>query len=163
MQRHICSLQLSRLCGSHHKLSTDHLAALVTALSLHYQHGYQTYGLNMLPTDQGPSDPYAILAAHILYDLAYLTSSSQPLITALVLLDNLLKNSPSNFNAKLLAVRIYHTLGKYFCSFSKILYFNVCSTFCGELWCTFTCFLHRKIRYINLNDCEDLITPENRY
>lgn len=113
MQRHICSLQLSRLCGSHHKLSSDHLAALVTAFSLHYQHGYQTYGLNMLPTDQGPSDPYAILAVHILYDLAYLTKSSQPLITAVVLLESLLKNSPSNFNAKLLAIRIYHTLGKY--------------------------------------------------
>ncbi|KAK5638702.1 hypothetical protein RI129_012997 [Pyrocoelia pectoralis] len=111
MQRHLCSLQLSRLCSNHRNLSSDHLAALVTAFSLHYQHGYQTYGLNLLFTDQGPSDPYAILAAHILYDLAELTQSSKPIITALVLLDNLLKNSPCCFNAKLLSIRLFHTIG----------------------------------------------------
>ncbi|KAF5281675.1 hypothetical protein FQR65_LT14605 [Abscondita terminalis] len=111
MQRHLCSLQLSRLCGNHRNLSTDHLAALVTAFSLHYQHGYQTYGLNLLTTDQGPSDPYAILAAHILYDLAQSTGSSKPIVTALILLDNLLKNSPCSFNAKLLSIRLFHTIG----------------------------------------------------
>ncbi|KAF5280729.1 hypothetical protein FQA39_LY18012 [Lamprigera yunnana] len=111
MQRHLCSLQLSRLCGNHRNLSSDHLAALVTAFSLHYQHGYQTYGLNLLTTDQGPSDPYAVLATHILYDLAQLTKSSKPIITALVLLENLLKNSPCSFNAKLLSMRLYHAIG----------------------------------------------------
>ncbi|KAK4877771.1 hypothetical protein RN001_010277 [Aquatica leii] len=111
MQRHLCSLQLSRLCGNHRNLSSDHLGALVTAFSLHYQHGFQTYGLNLLQTDQGPSDPYAILAAHILYDLAQLTQSSKPVITALVLLENLLKNSQCSFNAKLLCVRLFHTIG----------------------------------------------------
>lgn len=111
MQRHICALQLSRLCGNHRDLTDEHLNALVTALSLHYQHGYQTYGQNLLPTDQGPSDPYALLAAHVLYDLAQLTQSSEHIILALVLLDNLLNNSPSNFHAKLLSVRLYHTLG----------------------------------------------------
>ncbi|KAI4454836.1 n-terminal acetyltransferase-related [Holotrichia oblita] len=59
----------------------------------------------------GPSDPYALLAAHVLYDLAQLTQSSEHIILALVLLDNLLNNSPSNFHAKLLSVRLYHTLG----------------------------------------------------
>lgn len=114
MQRHLCSLQLSRLCGSHRNLSADHLAALVTAFSLHYQHGHQTYGLNLLSTDQGPSDAYAILAAHILYDLAQLTKSSKPIITALVLLESLLKNSPCSFNAKLLCIRLFHTIGSFY-------------------------------------------------
>ncbi|KRT80486.1 hypothetical protein AMK59_8548 [Oryctes borbonicus] len=111
MQRHICALQLSRLCGNHKDLTAEHLNALVTALSLHYQHGYQTYGQNLLPTDQGPSDPYALLAAHVLYDLAQQTQSSEHIVLALVLLDNLLNNSPSNFHAKLLSVKLYHTLG----------------------------------------------------
>lgn len=111
MQRHICALQLSRLCGSHRNLSEDHLKALVTAFTLHYQHGYQTYGQNLLSTDQGPSDFYAILAVHVLYDLSQLSQSSEPLILALVVLEALLTNSPSNFHAKLLAVRLYHTIG----------------------------------------------------
>lgn len=113
MQRHLCALQLSRLCGAHRNLSSDHLKALVTAFSLHYEHGYQTYGKNLLSTDLGPSDPYALLAAHVLYDLSMTENRSEPIIAALVLLENLLKNSPSNFHAKLLSVRLYHTLGIY--------------------------------------------------
>lgn len=112
MQRHICALQLSRLCGSHRNLSPEHLNAVVTALSLHYQHGYQTYGLNVLPTDQGPADAYGLLAAHVLYDLAQNTQRYEPVFLALVLLEDLLKNSPSNFHAKLLCVKLYHTLGE---------------------------------------------------
>lgn len=114
MQRHLCALQLSRLCGAHRNLSSDHLKALVTAFSLHYEHGYQTYGKNLLSTDLGPSDLYALLAAHVLYDFARTENQSEPIISALVLLENLLKNSPSNFHAKLLCVRLYHTLGKSF-------------------------------------------------
>jgi N-terminal acetyltransferase B complex non-catalytic subunit len=111
MQRHLCALQLSRLCGAHRNLTSDHLKALVTAFSLHYEHGYQTYGTDLLSTDLGPSDPYALLAAHVLYDLSRTEQSSEPIIAALVLLENMLKNSPSNFHAKLLSVRLYHTVG----------------------------------------------------
>ncbi|KAJ8977006.1 hypothetical protein NQ317_018376 [Molorchus minor] len=111
MQRHLCALQLSMLCGSHRNLSADHLKALITALSLHYQHGYQSYGKNLLSTDLGPSDPYALMAAHVLYNLAQTEKSSDSVIIALILLENLLKNSPSNFHAKLLVIRLYHTLG----------------------------------------------------
>jgi N-terminal acetyltransferase B complex non-catalytic subunit len=113
MQRHLCALQLSRLCGAHRNLTSDHLKALVTAFSLHYEHGYQTYGTDLLSTDLGPSDPYALLAAHVLYDLSRTEQSSEPIIAALVLLENMLKNSPSNFHAKLLSVRLYHTVGTY--------------------------------------------------
>lgn len=113
MYRHISALQISRVCGSHRNLSLDHLKALVAAFSLHYQHGFQSYGTDLLPTDQGPSDAYALLAAHVLYDLAQLTKSSEHLILALVLLENLLKNSPSSFHAKLLCVKLYHCLGTF--------------------------------------------------
>ncbi|XP_074040327.1 phagocyte signaling impaired [Leptinotarsa decemlineata] len=111
MQRHICALQLSRLCGGHKNLSVDHMKALVTAFTLHYQHGYQTYGKNLLTTDLGPSDLYTLMAAHILYDLAQIEKKADSIIVALMLLENLLKNSPNNFHAKLLAVRLYHSLG----------------------------------------------------
>nr|CAI5836675.1 unnamed protein product [Callosobruchus analis] len=116
MQRHICALQLARLCGSHRNLPADHLKALVTALSLHYQHGYQAYSKNLLPTDLGASDPYALIAAHILYDLAQTQNNSDFIILALMLLDSLLKNSPSNFHAKLLAIRLYHVVGGGICA-----------------------------------------------
>lgn len=130
MQKHICALQLSRLCGSHRNLSSEHLKALVTALSLHYQHGYQTYGTNLLSTDLGPSDPYALLAAHVLYDLAQMENNSEQLIVALVLLDNLLRNSPSNFHAKLLSIRLHHTIGKAKINFSMCFYMEFTVEMC---------------------------------
>ncbi|CAG9821462.1 unnamed protein product [Phaedon cochleariae] len=111
MQRHICAVQLSRLCGSHRDLSPEHLKALITALTLHYQHGYQTYGRGLLSTDLAPCDPYALLAAHLLYDLAQIEQKSDAVVVALALLERLLSNSPSNFHGKLLAVRLYHCLG----------------------------------------------------
>lgn len=111
MQRHICALQLSRLCSAHVDLSADHLDALVTALVLHYQHGHQNFSENVLPTDQGPSDPYILFAVHVLYDLSRVTNSEIPLFKALAYLEMLLKNSPSSFHAKLLCVRLYHELG----------------------------------------------------
>lgn len=112
MQRHIGALQLSRLCGAHRNLSAEHLRALVTALFLHYQHGYQAYGKDLPPTELGPSDNYAILAAHVLFDLSIIENEMEYVVVAIALLDGLLKNSPSNFHAKLLVVKFYHILGK---------------------------------------------------
>lgn len=64
MQKHICALQVSRICGAHIDLKTEHLLAYYTALKLHYEHGKSTFGQNLLPTDMGPSDPYALLAGN---------------------------------------------------------------------------------------------------
>lgn len=64
MQRHICSLQVSRMCGAH-SLSADHLTALYTAFTLHYEHGLNAFGIDMLPTDFGLSDSYALLAGEL--------------------------------------------------------------------------------------------------
>ncbi|XP_017771958.1 PREDICTED: phagocyte signaling-impaired protein [Nicrophorus vespilloides] len=111
MQRHICALQLSRLCGSHANLSAELIKALVTALSYHYLHGHQEYGAKLLSTDQAPADAYTLLGAHFLYDLHRMTGTSQPLLLAIVLLKYTLKNSPCNFHLKLLLLRLYHILG----------------------------------------------------
>ena len=64
MQKHICALQISRICGTHLNVGTDHLLALYTALRLHYENGFNTFGKNLLPTDMGPSDAYALLAGN---------------------------------------------------------------------------------------------------
>ncbi|CRK99230.1 CLUMA_CG012680, isoform A [Clunio marinus] len=111
LQRHICSLQISRLCGSHSSLSVEHLQALYSALSLHYEHSFSAFDKNLLPTDIGLSDQYALLAAHVMFDLAAKENSIERLIEAAHLLNYLLQNSPSNFHAKLLCLQIYHILG----------------------------------------------------
>lgn len=107
---------------------------------MHYEHSFQAFGSNLLPTDIGPSDQYALLAgelglnifikkiiqknhnylliyisnifsAHVMYDLSIKSKSPDRLVEALHLLNYLLKNSPSNFHAKLLCLQIYHILG----------------------------------------------------
>lgn len=111
MQRHIVALQISRICGAHAALSSEHLQALYTALSLHYEHGTSAFGTDLLATDIGPADPYALLAVNVMYDLAIRSQSSERLVEALCLLNYLLSNSPSNFHAKLLCMQLYHFVG----------------------------------------------------
>jgi N-terminal acetyltransferase B complex non-catalytic subunit len=65
MQKHICSLQISRICGAHASLSEEHLVALYTAFSLHYEHGMSAFGAGLLPTDMSLSYPYALLAGEL--------------------------------------------------------------------------------------------------
>lgn len=65
LQRHICSLQISRFCGAHSSLSVEHLQAIYSAFSLHYEHSFSAYDENLLPTDIGLSDQYALLAGEL--------------------------------------------------------------------------------------------------
>jgi N-terminal acetyltransferase B complex non-catalytic subunit len=65
LQRHICSLQISRFCGAHSSLSVEHLQAIYSALSLHYEHSFNYFDVNLLPTDIGLSDQYALLAGEL--------------------------------------------------------------------------------------------------
>ncbi|XP_017104561.2 phagocyte signaling-impaired protein isoform X1 [Drosophila bipectinata] len=111
MQKHICALQISRMCGSHEELSTDHLLAFYTALKLHYEHGRCSFGKQLLATEMGPSDPYALLAANVMYDLSRRENKSDHLFEALCLLQYVLRNSTSNFHVKLLSLKIYHLFG----------------------------------------------------
>uniref|UniRef100_A0A2M4AKV0 Phagocyte signaling-impaired protein n=1 Tax=Anopheles triannulatus TaxID=58253 RepID=A0A2M4AKV0_9DIPT len=111
MQRHICTLQIARYSGAHSIVSEELLSAIATSLSLHYEHGYNAYGMGLLTTDMGPSDSYALLAAHIMYERAWRLQRSQPIVEALTLLHYLLDNSPSNFHGKLLCLQLYHRLG----------------------------------------------------
>lgn len=49
--------------------------------------------------------------AHVMYDVAIKLNSTERLVETLHLLNYLLRNSPSNFHAKLLCLQIYHILG----------------------------------------------------
>ncbi|XP_068156059.1 phagocyte signaling-impaired protein [Drosophila tropicalis] len=111
MQKHICALQISRMCGSHLDLPVDHLLAFYTALKLHYEHGRSTFGKQLLATEMGPSDPYALLAANVMYDISQRENKSDQLFEALCLLQYVLRNSTSNFHVKLLSLKIYHMFG----------------------------------------------------
>jgi N-terminal acetyltransferase B complex non-catalytic subunit len=51
------------------------------------------------------------LLAHVMYDLAIKLNSTERLVETLHLLNYLLRNSPSNFHAKLLCLQIFHILG----------------------------------------------------
>ncbi|EDW59652.1 phagocyte signaling-impaired protein [Drosophila virilis] len=111
MQKHICALQISRMCGAHIELAIEHLLALYTALKLHYEHGHSSFGKQLLSTEMGPSDPYALLAANVMYDISMREHKSDQLFEALCLLQYVLRNSTSNFHIKLLSLKIYHMFG----------------------------------------------------
>ncbi|XP_061402206.1 phagocyte signaling-impaired protein [Musca vetustissima] len=111
MQKHICALQVSRICGSHLDLDIEHRLAFYTSLKLHYEHGLSNFGKDLLPTDMGPSDPYALLAANVMYDISQQEQKSDRIFEALCLLQYVLRNSTSNFHVKLLSLKIFHMLG----------------------------------------------------
>lgn len=69
MQKHITALQLARICGAHKLLESEHLLALFTTLKLHYEHGLSNFGKDLLSTDMGPSDLYALLAGMLFLHL----------------------------------------------------------------------------------------------
>ena len=58
------------------------------------------------------NDPYALLAAHVLYDVWVETGSSQHIYDAILVLEYALNISPSNFHIKLLLLRFYTILGQ---------------------------------------------------
>lgn len=62
MQKHICAVAFSRMCGIHEEMSIEHLYVLYTTLKLHYEHGLMHFGMNRLSTDLGPSDSYMLIA-----------------------------------------------------------------------------------------------------
>lgn len=67
MQRHICSLQLSRTCGRQAVLAEGHARVLVGTLALHCERA--TLCPPRSPTERAPYDPYSLLAAHLCYDI----------------------------------------------------------------------------------------------
>ncbi|XP_021913632.1 N-alpha-acetyltransferase 25, NatB auxiliary subunit isoform X3 [Zootermopsis nevadensis] len=110
MQQHISSVQLSRCVGCHMDLNVVDKLALASSLLQYYDHGH-TFNRDVLQTEFACNDPYALLAAHILYDVWVDTGSSQHIYDAILVLEYALTVSPSNFHIKLLLLRFYTILG----------------------------------------------------
>nr|CAD7589516.1 unnamed protein product [Timema genevievae] len=110
LQLHITSLQLFRCISCHEELNLSNKRQLSLSLYQHYRHGIE-FNKSLLHTDIASNDPYALLTAHVLCDLWFETRNSQFLVDALVILENALEFSPSNFHIKLLLLRFYFLLG----------------------------------------------------
>ncbi|XP_076363781.1 phagocyte signaling impaired isoform X2 [Tachypleus tridentatus] len=110
MQRHLCYVQLCHYFGHHENYSKEDKLKLAICLYERYTHGLQ-FGKDLLSTDFKPSDNYALLAAHILIDIWEEKEDEKFLIEALVMLETALKNSPSNFQIKLLLLNLYNIIG----------------------------------------------------
>ena len=63
---------------------------------------------DLLPTDLRPSDSYLVLAAHLLWDLWSTTGSSKHFLRATTILQMGVTSSPSNWQMKLLLIRLYN-------------------------------------------------------
>ncbi|KAJ4445258.1 N-alpha-acetyltransferase 25, NatB auxiliary subunit [Periplaneta americana] len=110
MQQHISSVQLSRCVGCHLDLSVTDKLALASSLLQYYDHGH-SFNRDIQHTEFACNDPYALMAAHILYDVWVETGSSQHIYDAILVLEYALTISPSNFHVKLLLLRFYTVLG----------------------------------------------------
>ena len=66
---------------------------------------------DLLSTDLRPSDSYLVLAAHLLWDLWSTTGSSKHFLRATTILQMGVVSSPSNWQMKLLLIRLYNSAG----------------------------------------------------
>jgi len=101
---------LQRFCGGHRELSEDVAEAEVANLVARWRL-VQPLVSDLLPTDLRPSDSYLVLAAHLLWDLWSTTGSSKHFLRATTILQMGVASSPSNWQMKLLLIRLYNSAG----------------------------------------------------
>ncbi|XP_075236875.1 phagocyte signaling impaired [Lycorma delicatula] len=110
MLRYISNLQLSRYLGFHETLNVESKLKLITCLIQFYESGMQ-FNEGQLPTDLCHNDPYALLTAHICYDIWIETNDKLYIRDAIVVLENALLYSTSNYQLKLLLLKFYNLIG----------------------------------------------------
>merc|ERR1711971_117882 len=101
---------LQRFCGGHRELSEDVAEAEVANLVARWRL-VQPLVSDLLPTDLRPSDSYLVLAAHLLWDLWSSTGSTKHFLRATTILQMGVTSSPSNWQMKLLLIRLYNSAG----------------------------------------------------
>ncbi|CAL1537069.1 unnamed protein product [Lymnaea stagnalis] len=108
MTRHLVYIQLSRTMGKHIILSIDNALRLSKDLLLRYQDGLR-FGKDppLLVTDLQYSDNYLLLAVHLLLDVWTKTGDDIHLWRAIVHLELGIRESKSNYQIKLLLIRLY--------------------------------------------------------
>ena len=101
---------LRRFAGMHRGLDEEQAGVEVAALVARWR-AVQPLVADLLPTDLRPSDSYLVLAAHILWDLWLATGATSHLLRAATILHLGAAASPSNWQMKLLLVRLYCAAG----------------------------------------------------
>lgn len=109
IQRHVSCLSIWRMVAE--PLNADGALSLATKLRDHYMRCLKQGLVTATITEFCPADAYGVLAAHHYFYAAVQQQSSTPIVEALCLLELLLHNSPANYHAKLLLVKLYHLLG----------------------------------------------------
>ena len=110
------SLQILRLCGYHtYKDSLNRWDSFAdTAYESYRRSAVQANKENSPIKDRESIDMFGLLAAHYYYDFAIEHKSIQPLLTSLNILHEILNDNCHNYHAKLLCIKLYHFLGKFF-------------------------------------------------
>lgn len=101
---------MRRFAGLHRRLTEEQAGVEVAALVARWR-AVQPLVADLLPTDLRPSDSYLVLAAHILWDLWLASGTTSHLLRAATILHLGAAASPSNWQMKLLLVRLYCAAG----------------------------------------------------
>ncbi|RWS02701.1 N-alpha-acetyltransferase 25: NatB auxiliary subunit-like protein [Dinothrombium tinctorium] len=115
LYRHQCLLLLKYSCGLYDELDEENKYRLISSLIDLYD-ACLKFGEDLLPSDIQPSDTYALLALHLLLDLNI--ENDQILLQTLLIAERMIWKSPSNFNVKLILIKLYNVIGAFKCSLS---------------------------------------------
>ncbi|XP_059048216.1 phagocyte signaling-impaired protein [Achroia grisella] len=114
IQRHVSCIGAWRLSAA--RLDASQCVQLADTLRRHYLRSVERGLLTATSTELCATDLYGILAAHHYFYAAMQQQSSSPVMEAICLLELVLHNSPANFHAKLLLIKLYHFLGNAWCA-----------------------------------------------
>ncbi|CAG5115797.1 unnamed protein product [Candidula unifasciata] len=106
LTQHLVYHQLSRTVGRHTSLSIDQALLLSRQLLLRYRDGL-SFGKDLLKTDLQYSDNFLLLAVHLLLDVWIKTGDDVHVWQAIVHLELGIRESTSNYQFKLLLIRLY--------------------------------------------------------
>ncbi|BFZ19068.1 hypothetical protein BsWGS_22107 [Bradybaena similaris] len=106
LTQHLVYYQLSRTVGRHTSLSIDQALLLSRQLLLRYRDGL-SFGKDLLKTDLQYSDNFLLLAVHLLLDVWVKTGDDVHVWQAIVHLELGIRESTSNYQFKLLLIRLY--------------------------------------------------------
>ncbi|KAG0202620.1 N-alpha-acetyltransferase 25, NatB auxiliary subunit [Mortierella sp. GBA30] len=108
-------VRFERFTGMHAKLNTTEAMALVNKFWKCYEDALP-FGKDLEETERQFGDDYAIMAAHLLFDIHKDTKSYFPLLNAVFMLEHALNASKHNYQIKLVLIRIYELLGAFSCA-----------------------------------------------
>ncbi|KAF9576942.1 N-alpha-acetyltransferase 25, NatB auxiliary subunit [Mortierella alpina] len=108
-------VRFERFTGMHAKLNSTETMALVNQFWKRYEDALPL-GKDLEETERQYGDDYAIMAAHLLFDIHKETKSYFPLLNAIFMLEHALNASKHNYQLKLVLIRMYELLGAFNCA-----------------------------------------------